>query len=89
MLKGRRLGWQLPEGPPPGGQYPWLLTCSPDAPKSALSRACRDDGVGLAAPQIGVNVRLMVFNEAGEKGKGEEVSPGPTRMQRTQQGTPL
>lgn len=34
---------------------------------------CRDDGVGLAAPQVGVNVRLMVFNEAGEKGKGEEV----------------
>ena len=34
---------------------------------------CRDDGVGLAAPQVGVNVRLMVFNEAGVKGKGEEV----------------
>lgn len=33
----------------------------------------RDDGVGLAAPQVGVNVRLMVFNEAGVKGKGEEV----------------
>ena len=29
--------------------------------------------MGLAAPQVGVNVRLMVFNEAGEKGKGEEV----------------
>ncbi len=35
---------------------------------------CRDDGVGLAAPQVGVNVRLMVFNESGVKGKGEEVS---------------
>ena len=23
---------------------------------------CRDDGVGLAAPQVGVNVRLMVYN---------------------------
>ncbi|KAL4445735.1 hypothetical protein ABPG77_008934 [Micractinium sp. CCAP 211/92] len=33
----------------------------------------QDDGVGLAAPQVGVNVRLMVFNEAGEKGKGEEI----------------
>lgn len=32
-----------------------------------------DDGVGLAAPQVGVNVRLMVFNESGEKGKGEEL----------------
>lgn len=28
---------------------------------------CRDDGVGLAAPQVGVNVRLMVFNETGDK----------------------
>lgn len=39
----------------------------------------RDDGVGLAAPQVGVNVRLMVFNEAGEKGKGEEVRGGGRR----------
>ncbi|KAI7842309.1 hypothetical protein COHA_003949 [Chlorella ohadii] len=33
----------------------------------------QDDGVGLAAPQVGVNVRLMVFNESGVKGKGEEI----------------
>lgn len=33
----------------------------------------RDDGVGLAAPQVGVNLRLMVFNAAGERGKGEEM----------------
>ncbi|PSC76281.1 peptide deformylase [Micractinium conductrix] len=33
----------------------------------------QDDGVGLAAPQVGVNVRLMVFNETGEKDKGEEI----------------
>lgn len=26
-----------------------------------------DDGVGLAAPQVGVNVRLMVFNERGDR----------------------
>ena len=26
-----------------------------------------DDGVGLAAPQVGVNVRLMVFNETGDR----------------------
>ena len=30
-------------------------------------------GVGLAAPQIGVNKRLMVFNEEGEEGEGEEM----------------
>jgi len=34
---------------------------------------CRTDGVGLSAPQVGVNVQLMVFNPAGESGKGEEV----------------
>ena len=34
---------------------------------------CRDDGVGLAAPQVGVNVRLMVFNPAGRRGEGEEL----------------
>jgi hypothetical protein len=33
---------------------------------------CRDDGVGLAAPQVGVNVRLMVFNETAERGSPEE-----------------
>ncbi|GAB4813678.1 hypothetical protein N2152v2_000724 [Parachlorella kessleri] len=26
----------------------------------------QDDGVGLAAPQVGVNLRLMVFNETGD-----------------------
>jgi hypothetical protein len=33
---------------------------------------CRDDGVGLAAPQVGVNVRLMVFNETAERGNPAE-----------------
>jgi len=28
--------------------------------------------VGLAAPQVGVNVRIMVYNPEGEKGKGRE-----------------
>ncbi|KAG0597971.1 hypothetical protein M758_12G034100 [Ceratodon purpureus] len=32
----------------------------------------KTDGVGLAAPQVGVNVRLMVYNPVGERGKGEE-----------------
>ncbi|XP_057820998.2 peptide deformylase 1B, chloroplastic/mitochondrial isoform X2 [Cryptomeria japonica] len=33
----------------------------------------KTDGVGLSAPQVGVNVQLMVFNPAGERGKGEEI----------------
>ncbi|CAM0881822.1 unnamed protein product [Alopecurus aequalis] len=33
----------------------------------------KTDGIGLSAPQVGVNVQLMVFNEAGVKGEGEEV----------------
>ncbi|MQM11537.1 hypothetical protein Taro_044445, partial [Colocasia esculenta] len=32
----------------------------------------KTDGIGLAAPQVGINVQLMVFNPAGERGKGEE-----------------
>lgn len=28
--------------------------------------------MGLAAPQVGVNVRLMVYNPTGERGQGEE-----------------
>ena len=28
------------------------------------------NGIGLAAPQVGLNIRLMVFNERGEKPKG-------------------
>lgn len=34
---------------------------------------CRTDGIGLAAPQVGINVRLMVFNPVGERGEGEEI----------------
>lgn len=33
---------------------------------------CRTDGVGLSAPQVGVNIQLMVFNPAGVKGEGQE-----------------
>lgn len=39
----------------------------------ACSFLCRDDGVGLAAPQVGVNVRLMVFNQYGRDKPGNEV----------------
>ncbi|GER41324.1 peptide deformylase 1B, partial [Striga asiatica] len=31
------------------------------------------DGVWLSAPQIGINVELMVFNPVGEHGEGEEI----------------
>ncbi|CAM6096314.1 unnamed protein product [Calypogeia fissa] len=30
------------------------------------------DGVGLAAPQVGVNVQLMLYNPEGERGQGQE-----------------
>ncbi len=33
---------------------------------------CRTDGCGLSAPQVGVNVNLMVYNPAGVPGRGEE-----------------
>ncbi|XP_027336421.1 peptide deformylase 1B, chloroplastic/mitochondrial isoform X2 [Abrus precatorius] len=33
----------------------------------------RTDGIGLSAPQVGINVQLMVFNPIGERGEGEEV----------------
>uniref|UniRef100_A0A0E0C554 Peptide deformylase n=1 Tax=Oryza meridionalis TaxID=40149 RepID=A0A0E0C554_9ORYZ len=33
----------------------------------------KTDGIGLSAPQVGVNVQLMVFNPAGVKGEGEEI----------------
>ena len=35
--------------------------------------ARRTDGVGLAAPQVGVNKRLMVYNAEGIRGRGKEV----------------
>ncbi|CAA0833767.1 Peptide deformylase 1B-chloroplastic/mitochondrial [Striga hermonthica] len=33
----------------------------------------RTDGIGLSAPQVGINVELMVFNPVGERGEGEEI----------------
>ncbi|XP_039121255.1 peptide deformylase 1B, chloroplastic isoform X1 [Dioscorea cayenensis subsp. rotundata] len=33
----------------------------------------KTDGIGLSAPQVGINVQLMVFNSAGERGEGEEI----------------
>ncbi|KAF8068188.1 hypothetical protein HT031_001874 [Scenedesmus sp. PABB004] len=41
-----------------------------------------DDGVGLAAPQVGVNVRLMVFNETATPGSAAEtVLVNPTLVE--------
>ncbi|XP_024029493.1 peptide deformylase 1B, chloroplastic isoform X2 [Morus notabilis] len=33
----------------------------------------KTDGIGLSAPQVGMNVQLMVLNPAGERGVGEEI----------------
>lgn len=33
----------------------------------------RTDGVGLSAPQVGMNVQMMVYNPEGERGKGKEI----------------
>ncbi|XP_073049455.1 peptide deformylase 1B, chloroplastic [Primulina eburnea] len=33
----------------------------------------RTDGIGLSAPQVGINIQLMVFNTVGERGEGEEI----------------
>ena len=38
---------------------------------------CSDDGVGLAAPQVGVNVRLMVYNPTGRRGDEEYILVNP------------
>ena len=48
-------------------------------PESHVCLACRDDGVGLAAPQIGMNIRMMVFNPHGKDKPGSAsilVNPG-------------
>ncbi|WRX22484.1 Peptide deformylase - like 1 [Theobroma cacao] len=36
----------------------------------------KTDGIGLSAPQVGVNVQLMVFNPVGERGEGQEIVLG-------------
>lgn len=40
--------------------------------KEMIELMYEDDGVGLAAPQVGVNIRMMVFNPRGREGKGQE-----------------
>ena len=44
----------------------------PSPSERGLTRAHRTDGVGLAAPQVGINRRLMVYNPEGAPGEGEE-----------------
>ena len=45
--------------------------------------------MGLAAPQVGVNVRLMVFNPAGVRGEGEELVLVNPRIVSTSKGRQL
>ncbi|KAK5793160.1 peptide deformylase 1B, chloroplastic/mitochondrial isoform X1 [Gossypium arboreum] len=33
----------------------------------------KTDGIGLSAPQVGINVQLMVFDPVGERGEGQEI----------------
>lgn len=40
--------------------------------KDMLVAMVKYDGIGLAAPQVGVNVRLMVFNPEGHPDKGPD-----------------
>ncbi len=55
--------------------------CNQKACVPALQLTCipcrRDDGVGLAAPQVGVNVRLMVYNPTGRRGEEEFILVNP------------
>jgi peptide deformylase len=64
-------------------KYPDPRLRAPNAPVGCFDDSLRqlaeemfevmydDDGVGLAAPQVGANIRLMVFNETGDKEKRE------------------
>uniref|UniRef100_A0A7R9YZE9 Peptide deformylase n=1 Tax=Chlamydomonas euryale TaxID=1486919 RepID=A0A7R9YZE9_9CHLO len=40
--------------------------------KEMIEVMYQDDGVGLAAPQVGINLRLMVFNPDGQGKPGNE-----------------
>lgn len=45
------------------------------------------DGIGLAAPQVGINQRLMVFNEKGEASETtyEKVLVNPTIVEKSEE----
>lgn len=68
------------EGGGAAGRAQGVLPRPPPAAVTSLSQTVplfpshrRTEGIGLAAPQVGVNVRMMVFNEAGVEGQGREV----------------
>lgn len=68
--------------PAPWSQ-PWACPSSFPSPAPCCP-GCRDDGVGLAAPQVGVNIRLMVFNETARPGAPEEtVLVNPTIIEKS------
>ena len=41
----------------------------------------------MAAPQVGVNIRLMVFNEAGIRGEGKEMVLAKPRIIKSSSST--
>jgi len=52
--------------------------------KAMFERMYASSGVGLAAPQVGLKIRLFVLNEAGDPKEGEEmVFVNPTITRRT------
>ncbi|MEZ5977204.1 MAG: peptide deformylase [Planctomycetota bacterium] len=54
-----------------------------DIVRAMFERMYASRGVGLAAPQVGLKIRLFVLNEAGEPGEGEEmVFVNPTIVER-------
>lgn len=80
-------------------KYPHPCLRAPNATVGAFDDALRDlakemfalmyatDGIGLAAPQVGANVRVMVFNAEGVPGAGEEVVLVNPRIVKTSKST--
>ncbi len=52
-----------------------------DLAKKMLEVMYREDGVGLAAPQVGLSIRMMVLNTTGEP-SGERVTLNPRIVKR-------
>jgi peptide deformylase len=51
--------------------------------RAMFARMYASRGVGLAAPQVGLKIRLFVLNEAGAEGEGEEMAfVNPTILSR-------
>jgi peptide deformylase len=43
------------------------------------------DGIGLAAPQVGINKRLMVFNEFADSGKSDMILVNPRIVSKSEE----